>query len=284
MSAVLLRRRGLGKGSCNGVTNVSTTGIKVVRNFLSEDWPEERMNYVFRWGCTSSIPAIPDEAPVIVNTAKAIHWCSDKRQGRLDMQAAGVPVPETWGNHNQVPADVGLVVFRPDRHAQGRNLFLVDTGDAGWQEALTALAGQFSGHYISRLIPKVAEYRVMVVQNRVAWVAKKTPGNPEDVAWNVARGGRFDNVKWGEWPGKVVYAALQAAAVGKLDFGGVDVMVDAAGEPYVLEVNSAPSQTSPYRQQCLAKCFDYIVTNGKEHFPDPTGLTWKSYIHPAVWS
>ena len=101
----------------------------------------------------------------------------------------------------------------------------------------------------------------------------------------MARAGRFDNVRWGEWPTKVVDAALKAAKVGKLDFGGVDVMVDAEGKPYVLEVNSAPSQTSEYRQRCVAKCFDYIVTKGKEHFADveyTPRRTWKSYIHPAL--
>jgi hypothetical protein len=49
-----------------------------------------------------------------------------------------------------------------------------------------------------------------------------------------------------------------------------------------LEVNSAPSQTSPYRQQCFAKCFDYIVNNGKDHFPMPEKFGWKSTLHPAL--
>ena len=140
-------------------------------------------------------------------------------------------------------------------------------------------------YYISEFIDKEHEYRVFVCQNRAVWVAKKTPGNPEDVAWNVAAGGRFDNVRWGEWPLQVIRAALQAARVSGTDFCGVDVMVDYDGNPYVLEVNSAPSQTSPYRQQCVAKAFDYIVRNGKQHFDGVERITsWKDVIHPAVWS
>ena len=68
-----------------------------------------------------------------------------------------------------------------------------------------------------------------------------------------------------------------------LDFGAVDVMVDADGRPYVLEINSAPSQTSPYRQECMAKAFDYIVRNGKEPIPviaERGG--YKRFIHPAL--
>jgi glutathione synthase/RimK-type ligase-like ATP-grasp enzyme len=137
--------------------------------------------------------------------------------------------------------------------------------------------------YISELINKVAEYRVAFVSGRVCWVANKTPGDPSSVAWNVAQGGRFDNVRWGEWPLRVVRVAREAFMLSGLDFGGVDVMTDADGQAYVLEINSAPSQTSPYRQECMAKCFDYIVTNGKGDLPITTERGgFRKFIHPAL--
>ena len=292
MTAIILRRRKLGRGSAKGITAVSTTGITQVRNWI--DKIPEGVDLVFRWGCTSNVgvEGIGHQYD-IVNTAKAIHWCSDKRQGRLDMQAAGVPVPETWTTENfrralnnhadgfRVSEDQSFVA-RPARHAQGKNL---RSGTGTWL-CISAVDQLFEGGYVSRMIDKVAEYRVFVCQNRVVWVARKTPGNPNDVAWNVAQGGRFDNVGWDAWPKAVIQAALAACKVGELDFGGVDVMVDAEGNPYVLEVNSAPSQTSPYRQSCVAKAFDYIVNNGKAHFedvPDSPRRTYKSYIHPALW-
>ena len=67
------------------------------------------------------------------------------------------------------------------------------------------------------------------------------------------------------------------------DFGGVDVMVDRQGETFVLEINSAPSLTSPYRQECFAKAFDYIVEHGKAEIPliaAKGGYT--KFIHPAI--
>lgn len=287
MTAVILRRKKLGKGSSEGIANLSTTGIKVVRNWESGDWPDPAPDMVIRWGCTSNTPNGARQK--VLNTAEAIHWCSDKRQGRLDMQAAGVSVPETWTteaftadfHQNLLDLTAGnQFVLRPARHAQGRWLSHGCAADI----MCDIDRASYIGGYVSRKIDKVAEYRVMVVQNRVAWVAKKTPGNPEDVAWNVARGGKFDNVRWGEWPMAAVRVALAAAKVSGCDFCGVDVMVDANANAYVLEINSAPSQTSPYRQQCLAKCFDYIVTNGKQHFPDNVITSWKNAIHPAVWS
>jgi hypothetical protein len=199
------------------------------------------------------------------------------------MQDAGVPVPETWAVID-FDRDVydGNFVLRREAHAQGRDLW---HGDADYIRYMVEEYGIRNG-YVSRLIDKVAEFRVFVCQNRAVWVAKKTPGNPEAVAWNVAQGGRFDNVRWSEWNTKVLQAALAAAKVSGTDFCGVDVMVDAEGNPYVLEVNSAPSQTSPYRQSCVAKAFDYIIqNNSKAHFEDVEwnqNRTWKSYIHPAV--
>jgi glutathione synthase/RimK-type ligase-like ATP-grasp enzyme len=282
MTNILFRRRKLGNGSCRGIQAVSTTGLTMHRN----DSPlPTGLNYVFRWGCTSSIPE--RDGVVVVNKASAIHWCSNKKQGRLDMQAAGVSVPETWvasafyADAVRGLAPAGEYVLRPQTHAQGKELYSGNTAEIRDVIAYRNL----HGGYVSRLINKVAEYRVMVVQNRAAWVAKKTPGNPDDVAWNVARGGRFDNVRWGDWPMAVIKEALAAAKVSGCDFCGVDVMVDAAGKAYVLEVNSAPSQTSEYRQACVAKAFDHIVTNGKEPLADPSRLRgWKDAIHPAVWS
>ncbi len=201
------------------------------------------------------------------------------------MQDAGVKVPETWAassfyNMRGAAYRIGEFVLRRDRHAQGKDLWVGNT-----ETILDVIRRDTSliNGYVSRLVDKVAEYRVFVCQNRAVWVAKKTPGNPNDVAWNVAQGGRFDNVRWGDWPMAVVVEAMKAAKVSGTDFCGVDVMVDADGNPYVLEVNSAPSQTSPYRQQCVAKAFDYIVTNGKQHFDDvENAQRWRDVIHPAL--
>lgn len=282
MSAIILRRRKLGRATKHVAEKMQQecSVVRVWRDLIPVD-----ITHIFRWGCVNQLPSWCAYDLTVVNTAAAIGWCGDKRQGRLDMQAAGVPVPKTWGKAadwwDEIPAgNVAPVVIRPERHAQGRNLLCTTE-----PRQLLEFEVQHGLCYVSEYIDKKAEYRVLVCQNRVVWVAQKTPGNPDDVAWNVALGGRFDNVRWGEWPLAVVKAALAAAKVSKTDFCGVDVMVDAEGKPYVLEVNSAPSQTSPYRQQCLAKAFDYIILNGKKHFDDVEDngrKTWKSYIHPAV--
>lgn len=291
MSLVFLRRRRLGAGSTAGIIGALTNAqliaegeTRVVRSWEAEDMASIRADdVVVRWGCTAAIPNQPSH---VSNSAESIHWCADKRSGRWDMQIAGVPVPQTWLHYNDVPDDIIRegVVMRPRTHSQGRQLYVCRTYNE-MHDAFHALGNPTDAYYISSLIPKVAEYRVFCMLNRAVWVARKTPGNPDDVAWNVARGGRFDNVRWDEWPKAVIIAALQAAAVSGTEFCGVDVMVDAEGLPYVLEVNSAPSQTSPYRQQCVARAFAYHYTQGWNRFPDVEDgprRTYRSYIHPSL--
>lgn len=282
----ILRRRKLGRTSCREIAAKSDGLLQVIRNdeMALPDFP---YRYVFRWGTTSSLSLCrlrPTEGEV--NTAESIRWCANKRESRLTMQEAGVSVPRTWAMEDwlhevaaeELDTNAERFVMRPETHAQGRALI-----SGSVSEIVESYDARFSEGYVSELVNKVAEYRIAVIQNRVAWVARKTPGNPEDVAWNVARGGRFDNVRWADWPMEVIRQALHAARVSGTDFCGVDVMVDAEGRAFVLEVNSAPSQTSAYRQGCFAKCFSYIVTHGKEHFLTPERITsWKHVIHPAI--
>ncbi len=272
MRNYMLRRRGLGRRSCNAISQFSTAGIWVVRNdymgVISAG------DLVFRWGTTSTLP----DGVRVVNTAHAIHRVNNKRDFRLALARHRLS-PPSWGDLAEVRADTRYpLVVRPSWHAQGVGVHLCHDFSE-----LEKACDLYDEYYISEYIRKDAEYRVMVICGRVAWVARKTPGNPEDVAWNVARGGRFDNVRWGDWPLRVCNVAVSAMALSGLHFGGVDVMVK-DGVPYVLEINSAPSHTSEYRQQCTARCFDYIIQNGSAEIYLGTLKedSWRNYIHPAI--
>ena len=265
----IIRRRKLGRTSCRAISGLSRKGIQVVRS--DRKLPEDGL-YI-RWGCTADVPSRN-----VLNTAAAIHEVNDKvgfRQLLNDYELC----PETWFETAAVIMPAQGVIVRPSSHSRGRQLWHYATMgavEARWE----ALGGN---GYISEYIPKVAEYRVFVVSGRCVAVAKKTPGNPDDVAWNVAEGGRFDNVRFDEWPLKAVKTSIEAFNLSSLDFGGVDVMVDEDGSCYVLEINSAPSLTSPYRQECMAKAFDHIIEHGKARIPliaERGGYT--KFIHPSI--
>jgi len=283
---VFLRRRGLGLTSCREmVRNINEMGgeARVVRNDNLDSIGED--DVVVRWGCTSTIPR---RGVTVINSAESIHNCNDKLRARVLMQDAGVPVPKTfpydpdWYEGNEfleMTKDELAVryVARPAHHSQGRNLFVGNFNDC------QATCINWGSGYISEYIPKVREVRVFVAQGRVVWVAEKTPADPTAHAWNVAQGGRFDNVRWSDWPISACVAAIFAARALGVNFAGIDVMLDAEGRSYVLEANSAPSQTSPYRQLCSAKAFKWMYENGKDKLAYHVG-TWRELIHPALRS
>ena len=269
--ATIIRRRGLGMSSCKGIAEFSKQGIGWIRN--DKELPQDDL-YI-RWGCTSNVPT-----KNVLNTAAAIHEVNDKTGFRKVLDEKEL-CPKTWFDawgFTQGILKRGVIV-RPSKHAQGRNIYLCYSEP----EFLKAIDKCGHGWYASEYVDKAQEFRVAVVQGRAVWVAEKTPGNPDAIAWNVAKGGRFDNVRWNDWPLKVVKTAIEAFNCSSLDFGGVDVMVGKDGSVTVLEINSAPSLTSPYRQECMAKAFDYIIENGKERIPlvDEKGKYLK-FIHPAL--
>ena len=289
------RRRGLGAGSCRGMarfidgvpygTPVSVreyigTNCSVIRN----DRELSDTDLLVRWGCTShtSIPLARQ-----VNTSEAIHFVANKAASRMYLQQHGDGlVPFTTGAEEEVDRPM---VLRPSYHHQGKNLWVVSSAGE-LNTVLNTYPNVFTdGWYASELIHKVAEYRVYVASGRVVTVARKTPDDPSQVAWNVAQGGRFDVVPWGAWPLEACRVAVEAFnLIPGLDFSGVDVMLDGDGRAYVIELNSAPSLPSlsdgsvSYRQKCMARVFKWVEKEGKERMDIKRNQGWAGYIHPAI--
>lgn len=276
---IILRRRKLGFVSCKEIANQTKTPFTVIRN--DKQQPLD-VDLCIRWGCTSNV-----NTRNILNTARAIHQVNNKLGFRRVLEAQEERLaPKTWFSTEAWLKDAENypnVIIRPSHHAQGRNLLFVNKDNQEQIEKLHQFTRQFPDYYIGEYIKKAEEFRVFVVSGRAVTVAKKTPGNPEDIAWNVAQGGRFDNVRWDAWNLRVVKTAIKAFNLTDLDFGGVDVMTDEDNNPYIIEINSAPSLTSPYRQSCMAKAFDYIVDNGKNRLALDKKLGgYRKFIHPAI--
>ena len=276
----IVRRRALGITSVKGIIAASNSELSYANNY--QGIPHD--DVYIRWGCTSQLP---NAGATVINNPSAIHRVSDKRGFRKQLSDAGL-CQMTYTSINQIPNEPNMVpmVVRKKTHAQGRHLWLCRT--------LTDLRHRCAqlgegNYYFSAFIDKVAEYRVFVQQGYVVWVAEKTPGDRTKVAWNVNRGGRFDNVRWDNWDMVVNDCAIRSWELSGLHFGGVDVMVDEGGEAYCLEINSAPSQTSPYRQECVAKAFDWMIEQeeygiGLTRGPAPVvPSSWKKQVHPGVW-
>jgi len=271
----ILRRRGLGLGSTKAIKELSQHDITIVRN-------DKLLIYslydtILRWGCTSPVTAPPNT--VILNKNANISLVNNKQSFRFILKEQ-IPeiIPKTWFNYID-PEITYPCILRPSTHAQGKHLYYCKN-----YVDLTNAITKVNHYYISEYIPKVAEYRVCFIQGLVAWVANKIPKDPQAIAWNVAQGSKFENVSWKKWPINVIETAYKAYKLSGLYLGGVDVMVDKDGRSYVLEINSAPSHTSPYRKQCTTKCIDYGITNKNFSYlnPNENFKKYSRWLHPAL--
>lgn len=98
----------------------------------------------------------------------------------------------------------------------------------------------------TRYVKKQAEYRVHIVRGRVIDVQRKIrdPDNtPTD--WHVrSHANGFIFVRGSAPPpDDVTTQCLRAFRASGLDFGAVDVIINRAGEAFVLEINTAPGLT-----------------------------------------
>lgn len=274
---IILRRRKLGRTSTREFSKL-TTAIPI-RNDLLHKRVKEQIDWLIRWGCTTKC-----EAKHTINKVEAIERANNKAETRRILQELNLPkriVPKTWFDFDSWFHSGTLpVIIRPIQHAQGKQLYFCRTLDSV-RNAIFQIS-KTTDFYISEYIEKEEEYRVFVMQGKIVWVAKKTPGNPKDIAWNVARGGYFDNVRWDDWPLRACRIAIQACKALDLDFGGVDI-IKKGKEYLILEVNSAPSQTSPYRQQCTGKAFNYLINSNNKKLTTPEKVnSYKDFIHPGV--
>lgn len=271
----ILRREGTGDGLID-VDLFSSTGLKVV----TRDMIEPTEGFVFRWGCTATIPG----DPTVVNSAKAIHRVFDKRAFRMEMSNAGLS-PASWANVSDwIVEDPRYlpVLIRKNNHSRSEGMYVCRTA----KEALDTCEDLGKGnYYISELIQKTNEYRVMIVQGRVIGIIEKQPRNKNEVSWGCVDTGEYKYVEWTEWPLEVARKALEAFSLSGLTFGAVDVICGPTGlsgpnRPYVLEINSAP-WLSPYFCKIFVQAFDYIVKNGKNDIPVVHGNSFHGYIHPS---
>jgi len=282
----ILRRRSLGLGSTKAIKELSQHEITIVRN---DNLPEFQENdVILRWGTTAHLGIYPATSTHIytckvLNKAYNVDLVNNKRNFRNLLQES-IPeiVPKTWFSHLSVNITYPCIL-RPQSHCQGKELYFC-TDYEHLVQILDHLEYLNQRYYISEYIPKVAEYRVCFIQGRVAWVANKVPANPSNIAWNVAQGSKFENVSWKSWPIDVIETAYRAYEISGLYLGGVDIMVDEDGRSYVLEINSAPSHTSPYRKKCTTKCIDYGITNNDftHLIPDENFKKYGKWLHPAL--
>ena len=272
---VLLRRKRLGNTSVNAVKEFSKNNIEVVRN--DKPIPQDS-DLLIRWGCTSKV-----SSKNTLNKSNAIHAVNDKINSRLKMEENNISTPKVFKSSAEAKYPC---IMRPTKHSQGKNLWLCNSHADVLRFSNKKIIKKL-GYYLSEYIEKEREFGVFIFNDRITSVIEKVGKNSESnksIAWNVSQGTHsFENINWTDWPIDVCVESLKAIKLFDLDFGRVDVIYK-DGKAYILEINSAHSLTSPYRQEVFAKCVDYLLENGKvqKEIEFEKVKTYKSIIHPAL--
>lgn len=245
------------------------------------DPPDPEGGFIFRWGTTSNIPQNGE----VVNSAKAIHRVFDKSASRKRLFSMGL-APKCWTDIEEfleycstLESEPPKVVIRPKNHIRGQDIIF----GSSILETYKASKKFSDGFYISEIIDKKKEFRVFTLSGRILGMVQKMPDDPTEFAWGCAdeEGGSFKYIPWSKWDLDLAEKCVLAANEFKIDFSAIDIVQDAGGKNFILELNSAPS-LSTYWCEVFALGFDYVVEHGREIISVHPDKDWKSYIHPSL--
>lgn len=198
------------------------------------------VDLLLRWGNAAACGARQE-----INPATAILKASDKLTAfnvwsRLEDDSVQYPAFTTDRVVAQGWFDRGEVVFGRTRHGfKGHGIKIYESTD--WELAQGVRLGQHELYTVG--IKTKREYRLHVVGEEVIRVQRKYPTIAgTDFAWikNHAAGFVFKQPRNALKTDRGRMAVRAVKELG-LDFGAVDLVIDETGQPYILEVNTAPS-------------------------------------------
>jgi RimK family alpha-L-glutamate ligase len=181
----------------------------------------------------------------VYNDARAIEKSVDKAMTSFLLHRAGVPTPPTWAAEEESSvrrivikslADGHNLVAKPLFGSQGKGLRRIsEVPDAAPLEAGVA--------YLQTWLPpngdRYLDWRVLVIGDRAVAAMRR-----ESQHWvtNIAQGAkpRVEDIDASENADLADWAVRAAHALG-MDYAGVDLMRNANGNPFVIEVNGVPA-------------------------------------------
>ena len=227
---------------------------------------------VIRWDSTKAVQADKE-----LNRAEAVKLSRNKRDSRLKMVGLA---PTTWTSWLRERKEYTYpCIVRARRHHAAQKFYVCNN----LKEVEKALSRcGYQKWYISPLISKKLEYRVFVFQGRVVKVVRRWHDDPNQVAWNIANGGKSVRVVRESWPLGVCYAAIKAGDRIGLDWYAADVILDQNDHPYVLELNTAPGLGVDKTMKRMARVFVWASENGSPKAVEKF-VSWKDLIHPRLF-
>jgi tetrahydromethanopterin:alpha-L-glutamate ligase len=178
------------------------------------------------------------------NSARAIERCVDKSMTTFLLKNAGLPTPATFAVEGLAAArevaarelGKGGLVLKPLFGAQGRGIRLIKKPeDLPVSEEVGDV--YYLQRYVSRPGPPFYDFRVLVCAGKVLAMMSR---RGDDWVTNINRGALPERVS-GVGEAELGRLAIAAADAVGADFAGIDIVADAEGRLYILEVNGMPA-------------------------------------------
>lgn len=178
---------------------------------------------------------------VVVNPPKSLECAVDKYLTTSRLEAAGLPVPATVVCENSEDALAafdrlgGDVVVKPLFGSEGRGIVRVSDPDLALRTFRT-LERIGAVLYVQQYVAhRGFDTRVLVLDGRVLGGMRRRSSS--DFRTNVSRHAEAES--YAPSDGEAEWA-LRAASATNAVFAGIDLLYDADGLPYVIEVNAVP--------------------------------------------
>ncbi len=189
-----------------------------------------------------ALHALREAGVAVYNDARVIERTVDKGMTSFLLHRANIPTPATWVTVDAAHAQAillreyargGEVVLKPLFGSQGNGLLRLAPGDS--LPSFESVGGVF---YLQRFVDTGSthcDWRIFVINGRPVAAMRREADH-----WitNVARGGRGCGAILA--PAHAELAARTSLALG-LGYGGIDLIVDRDGRPWVVEVNGIPA-------------------------------------------
>jgi tetrahydromethanopterin:alpha-L-glutamate ligase len=211
----------------------------------------------------------------VYNDGRAIERSVDKAMTSFLLHQAGLPTPLTWVLRNRADAikiaenelkKGNFLITKPLFGSQGEGIRRIEKmTDLFW------LAASNEVYYFQRFVhcagDGFSDYRVFVINNRTVAIMRR-----RGKSWlnNVARGAACEAMDLDPALAEIAVKAANALA---MDYAGVDIIQDKAGQYTIIEVNSIPawkgleSVVAVNIAALLAE--DLVGRHIKRSFPDP---------------